>query len=241
MLESATPLFLIGCPRSGTTFTARLLNSHPEILMTNETAVFLLLDDIIRKSRTGIEAGILYGKDYHLLLGELLETNYREMIQVFYEKIAHTENRTRLAYWGEKHPHMTMCLDRVEHMFPDARYIYLVRDPRDTAASIAKMRNVSFMEALNNWKVFSDLYEAFVPRLPADRLLLVRYETLVANYEGEAARMLQWLGVPTTPEVEEFLSNYKNADAHSMATGKDFATESVGRWASIIEEKQRAA
>ena len=101
-LSCARPLFLIGCPRSGTTFTTRLLNSHPRLLLTNESAVFMLLDDIIKKSGKGIASGILYGKDYHTLLSSLMSDNYRRLIESFYSRIAGVEGRAKLDYWGEK-------------------------------------------------------------------------------------------------------------------------------------------
>jgi hypothetical protein len=41
------PLFVVGSPRSGTTFLVRMLNQHPAIHITNETRIFVLLKDMI--------------------------------------------------------------------------------------------------------------------------------------------------------------------------------------------------
>ena len=60
LLAGARPLFLIGSPRSGTTLLAKILNSHPRVLITNETAVFLQLDENIRKSRRGWGWGVIF-------------------------------------------------------------------------------------------------------------------------------------------------------------------------------------
>ena len=103
-IAQATPLFPIGIPRSGTTFLAKALNSHPEVLMTNETAVFILLNETIKNSRIGIKAGILYGKQYHNLWAEHLSENAKELIESFYAKICRENNIGRLKYWGDKHP-----------------------------------------------------------------------------------------------------------------------------------------
>jgi hypothetical protein len=62
LLAGAEPLFLVGAARSGTTILAKILNSHPKILMTDETAVFLALSGLIEKSREGVSAGLWYGK-----------------------------------------------------------------------------------------------------------------------------------------------------------------------------------
>jgi hypothetical protein len=240
MLEGAIPLFLIGCPRSGTTFAAKLLNSHPHIIMTNETAVLMLLDDVIKKAEVGIEAGVLYGKEYNLLLAALLSDSYGSLIRSFYEQIAWTEGKHEVRYWGEKHPHISMCLDRVDRSFPTARFIYMVRDPRDAACSIAEMQQSSFAEALVSWKLFSDTYEAFADRCTASRLLLVRYENLVLDYERETARILDWLNLEITPEVVNFLTTSKNVDAHSLTRVRNFALEAIGRWVTRISETDRS-
>lgn len=236
-LPGARPLFLIGCPRSGTTFTANLLNSHPEVLMTSETAAFILADDVIKKARKGVVSGINYGKQYHGLLAEMLARSYRPMIEAYYERIASEQQRGYLSYWGEKHPHMHECLERVEADFPDACYVYVVRDPRDSTCSIADMIGTDYASAINNWKVFSDAYEAFVANLAPDRLMTLRYEDIVGDYYSAANAVFGWLQLPIAAQVLEFIHSAKDIDAHTTRTKRDFVTESVGRWKTQLDSK----
>lgn len=230
LLPGARPLFLIGCPRSGTTFTANLLNSHPEVLMTSETAVFILADDIIKKAREGVASGINYGKQYHGLLSDMLARNYRSLIEAYYERIADEQQRQYLSYWGEKHPHMHECIDRVEAEFPGARYVYIVRDPRDSACSIADMIGVDYVSAINNWKVFADAYEAFVATLAPNRVLTLRYEDIVDDYYAAATTVFKWLELPIAAQVLDFIHAAKDIDAHTTRTKKNFVAKSIGRW-----------
>lgn len=241
LLGGASPLFLIGCPRSGTTFTANLLNSHPEVLMTSETAAFMLADDVIGKASNGIKSGIVYGKQYHTLLAEMLAENYRPLLEAYYERIAREQGRTYLSYWGEKHPHMYECIGRVDAAFPDARYIYVVRDPRDSACSIADMGKVAYMDALRNWKAFSDAYEAFVSTVARERILTIRYEDIVENYYAAAHRVFTWLDLPVAAQVLEFVHASKGTDAHATTVRKNFAAESRGRWQQKITKEDLAA
>lgn len=233
-IKEARPLFVIGAPRSGTTFVARLLNAHPRVLMTNETAVFLLLDDIVKKARKGVASGILYGKDYHELLADLVQERSGSFIEDYYERIAQCAGKSELSYWGEKHPHLSQCLKFVTSLYPNALYVHVMRDPRDSACSIARMNSAPFLRALTNWKRFADLYEGFMKSLAPARCHRIRYEALVEDYRGEARRLFHWLGLEVSPEVDEFLGRYSHVDAHRMGAlvkpEVDFRRTSVGRW-----------
>lgn len=234
LILKAKPLFLIGAPRSGTTLLNQMLNAHPQILLTNETAVFLQLNEIIGKSYKGVRSGILYGKQDHELWAQYLEGRAREMIQEYYGQIAAKENRTSLVYWGEKHPHLFLCLDWLEKHFPEAMYIYLVRDPRDAACSIAQMNNVPHSKSLLNMCNFVRQYEAFAAHLPERQLIALRYEDLIQDYHGQAQKILEKLGLRLSPEVEQFIEKYKDVDAHKVHADRlvkwNFKEISLGRW-----------
>lgn len=241
LLSGARPLFVIGCPRSGTTFAANLLNSHPEVLMTSETAAFILVDDVIKKSEQGVRSGINYGKQYHKLLSGMLAEQYRPMLQAYYERIAAEQKRSYLSYWGEKHPHLHECIDRIDSEFHDACYIYIVRDPRDSTCSIADMIKVDYRSAINNWKIFSDAYEKFVAKLSPERVLTIRYEDMVEDYYASAGAMFDWLDLPMAPQVLEFIHKSKGTDAHAAGVRKDFAANSRGRWQQRLTVEDMAA
>ena len=232
-LEHAVPLFVLGCPRSGTTLLAKILNEHPAVLMTNETAVFLFLADAIEKSRVGYAAGLLYGKEHNYLWAEHLAGHSRSLIESFYTRIAVRLEKRGLRYWGEKHPHHTECFDFIEKLYPAARYIYIVRDPRDSALSIKHMLQIPFAEALAAWKVFSDAYEHFITTRETGHLYQLRYEDLVNDYDGLTRQVFTWLGLTVQP-VERFLKLYRNVDAHSLSQAvpitSDFRLKAVNRW-----------
>jgi len=236
LLEGAKPLFVIGVPRSGTTMLARLLNSHPEIVQTYETAAFLLLDSIVKNTKRGFEAGILYGKEYSALWSDRLARSARGIIEDFYSDVLVEEGRTRLRYWGDKHPHHNACLPFIERLYPNAHYIYLVRDPRDVACSIAEMNACEFAEAMDVWERMSRSYEAFGDAGAPKRLHLVRYEDIVMAYEETLETIFAWLDVEFSDEHRQAISELKATDFHKpqhLAT-KKFSDESMGRWRSQL-------
>lgn len=262
-LGLAKPLFLIGAARSGTTALAQILDAHPRIVMTNETAVFLQLHHNITQSRVGVQAGIQFGKTHHKLWADHLQDEARVLIERYYARIAGAQGKHTdpdapepLAYFGEKHPHLSDCLDFLDDTFPDARYAHIVRDPRDTALSIAKMTGLRFEEALEGWLAFDNKYAPFVARIPAARVHHMRYESLVADYEGEVARLLAWLGLGMDERVRTHLANFAHTDAHTLAGSADkvvasdadpgagrvpFAVRSAGRWKWTLTPEQAAA
>ena len=169
-LSGAQPLFLIGLPRSGTTILANLLNAHSNILMTHETSVFLQLSEIVEKNPLGRSAGFLFGQAYNELWASHIQENSKYLIESYYCKIAEKQNRVTLRYWGDKHPHFDRCLPWLQELYPDATYIYAIRDPRDTVCSIATMNNSSIFESIKEWNRIVNTYEVFVDSMSSDHL-----------------------------------------------------------------------
>jgi len=251
VIGEAIPLFLIACPRSGTTLLRHILNAHPEILLTNETAVFIQLNAILTRSHWGAPAGILFGKQHHRLWADHLADLAREWIEQYYARIARVEGKARLKYWGEKHPHNYECLAFIRARWPEARYIYLVRDPRDCALSIGRVTGEPFRDSLENWKAFADPYEQFVAGRPSETLLTLRFEDLVGDYAGVTRRCIEWLGVEPHPAVSDYLARFRNTDAHAVSdlmdhgrppgngSVKDFRGSAVGRWQRELTDADR--
>ena len=232
VVQHAKPLFLIGAPRSGTTILTKLLNAHSEILLTNETAVFLQLNEMIEKSDVGVRAGILFGKVYHRLWASHLRGHARQLIETFYEQISKQENKTTIKYWGEKHPHLNACLPLVSELYPEATYIYAVRDPRDVACSIAEMNGVPVRKAIGNWRRFADTYEAFVESLPPEKFVVVKYENLVSDYETVLSNLMNVLGLSMDDEFRQYINENKDRDSHNPGDSSvlDYSIKSARRW-----------
>ena len=233
-LAGARPLFLIGAPRSGTTILSNLLNAHAEVLLTNETAVFLQLDAVIEKRGLCARAGVPFGRAYRDLWAGNLRERSKRLIESYYERIAAHESRGNIKYWGEKHPHLYTCLHYVSELYPDAIYIYAVRDPRDVACSMAQMNGVAVGRAVENCLRFIDSYESFVASLAPGRVKVVRYENLVADYESVLSDTLRVLGLNLDEASKEYLRLHANRDAHTPGQyprrDVDFSKRSVERW-----------
>tara|TARA_R110000737_G_scaffold2923_18_gene10085 strand:+ start:223106 stop:224818 length:1713 start_codon:yes stop_codon:yes gene_type:complete len=261
-MKAACPLFVVGVPRSGTTAFSKLLNAHPRILLTNESAIVLQMGEMIRRSRIGVTEGILFGKSHNELWADQLQESMRTLTEQFYAKVADAEGKVisdgpdSIAYYGDKHPHLKDCIDSLKPAFPDARFIHLIRDPRDSALSIAQMQGTDFRSALLNWKRFDSRYNELIQDLNPDLVYTVRYEDLVEDYRGCIASVLDWLGLDMESQIEDHIDRYSNIDAHTYSStlpmtdtksrGTDsneenqFFKNSVGRWKRELDNDQLA-
>ena len=231
-LDKARPLFLIGTPRSGTTILANMVNAHNKILLTHETSVFLQLNEIIEKNPLGRSAGILFGQDYNVLWASHIQENAKYLIESYYCKIAGLEDKHSVAYWGDKHPHFDRCLPWLHELYPNAMYIYAIRDPRDTICSIAAMNDTSVLESLKEWSRISSIYEAFIEYMPVDQLKLVKYEDLVDDYESVLSDVFTSLSLNMDLGSQDYIAEHKNTSPHDPGSPNkiEFSEVSVSRW-----------
>jgi len=239
--STAKPLFLIGPPCSGTEALANVLNVHSEILLTDETGVFLQLNELIEKNRVGVRAGILFGKNYHRLWAEHLRENAAELIEFFYERIAVREGKSTIRYWGEQHPHLSGCLPFVSELYPEATYVYVVRDPRDAIGAIAGTDGVPVLEAIDAWKRSTNSCETFIRTLPAERLEVVKYEDLVLDFESVLTDLLRKLDLGVDDALRQCVANHRNRETRrsNVLPALDGSANSAGQSATNMTSDER--
>ena len=209
---SRRPIFVVGCPRSGTTLVQLVLHAHPDIAIPPENRFLLEL----------------YDRREHF--GDLREDTNRRRLAHFIVKRPHTKVRDyglkarvtqrRIAQapptigsaarevfrgyakrfgkrrWGDKRPAYIQRLDVVLRMFPDAQIIHVVRDGRDCVSSLKGMPwwSGGSIVAIWTWRNAMARGRRARRRLPADTYLEVRYEDLVADPETQTRRLCDFLG-----------------------------------------------
>ncbi|MGK7920780.1 MAG: sulfotransferase [Trichodesmium sp.] len=186
MIETQRPIFIIGCPRSGTTLLRLILDSHPNISCGPETQFLEDLGTIVGKHWNRIER---YGfkKDY------------------WYEKIAEMFNSFQIEYatkrgkerWAEKSPNYTRKLGFINTLFPNSQFIHIIRDGRDVVASHRdRWGYKAGIKATNTWR--NDVKSAvkFGKNLPKNRYYELRYEELVKDTEKTLFPLFEFLQEP---------------------------------------------
>jgi hypothetical protein len=197
------PFFVMGAPRSGTTYLVEVLNRHERVLMTNELRLMTFLNRVL--NRLPQDKWILMNGRKSFL--EHLKQEVPVMVERYYESLGASED-TR---WGDKHPHYAdprtdpECLDLINDLFPESQFINLVRDGREVVASLMAKGWADLGEAMDVWSRHVKHADDFGRHLASDRFLTVRYEMLVNRPYETIDEVLRFLRIPASDRVTEFL------------------------------------
>lgn len=195
-----SPIFIIGTGRSGTTLLRQMLNAHPRIHITHEAGFYSyarhapeqvsVRDWLERYFQTYSFAYL--GLDPQVIRKAVPDPLPRREIVLAYRAIlkqkASQKGRVR---WGDKNPLDTHNLAQIFADFPDARVVYIMRDPRPTTLSFNRMP-FGTSSALFNCLLCRVQFDHIRPYL--DRLLEVRLEDLIANPQQTLRGILNYLG-----------------------------------------------
>jgi hypothetical protein len=98
--------------------------------------------------------------------------------------------------WAEKSPDHLGELHKIFDCYPNARIIVLLRDGRDVVTSLAKVpwaRGRTLYSMTKQWRKAYDAYAMAARRWP-QRVMLVRFESLVADPTAELTAVMAFVG-----------------------------------------------
>jgi len=139
-------VFVVGAPRSGTTIVTQALNAHDQIKIFDEVGLIDMLDlggVVVGKLRAFlIERGGYDDYCVRVQNGEDPAAALRQVIS------AVTAPRP---IWGEKNPMYATRLDTLRRGFPDAQFLFVVRDPREIVNSCLLYRDSPVRSRQDFW------------------------------------------------------------------------------------------
>lgn len=225
--------FILGRPRSGTTLLTTLFNAHPNVRIATELPIMLSLYQRFRKVKVWDETTIrsfvdhvfYYSRfsskrienlkiDQDFIIGELLKYKEIGSIQLFLKSINYYAysiyNKGETKWIGDKNPVYSIFAHRFRKIFPEAKFICIIRDYRDNFISIRKLveKDVA-VEApalalqVGRWRYFVRLFLKSKHRFP-DRYWILRYEDLVTKKESTFRSLCEFLGIDFDPSVFDF-------------------------------------
>ncbi len=257
MAVSKDIIFMLGCPRSGTTFLNDLVRKEMDVGFAAE------LQMIPKYYRKLQRYGDLNSKDNFVRLVRdmlqepyfaILENNYSKMmkreISISEERILGNAPEFSLAgavygilkstadvldkkYVGNKHLAMLLHLDWLEELFPNCRVIHVIRDGRDCALSLEKMRwgHTNAYAAARFWARHIINGNILKSKLPPHRYLETRYEDFLRNPDEEASRL--WNFIHSQDEERRNPDSFSHITA-SVKSGNCF------KWKEKMPEKDIA-
>jgi hypothetical protein len=221
--EVRRPAFIIGCARSGTSILGEAIAEHPRVTYVFEASAWRGLDEgrpHDRLERADATPGL--SQAYREALASALEGSQGDVIV-------------------EKNPRHVLRIPFLDAVFPDARFIHIIRDPRDTVASLmfrnrgrswGHLEIPGWQELLRRhprenhircayqWRDAVSTARADARALGPGRYLEVRYEDLVREPARVTGAALKLLGLDPDPRVDAFLPRIQDATAGSYHAKK---------------------
>jgi hypothetical protein len=223
-------LFIVGCPRSGTTLLRRLVDTHPLVAVIDEmrwiasfferreglTPEGLVTPELVDRLLTYDRFATL--EISREQLGRLIDTGdpvpYPNFVTGIFDLYGQAQGKSLV---GDKTPRYARRIGTLHALWPDARFVHLIRDGRDVCMSIMNWKKAD--HALGRYSTWTEdpittaaLWWEWHVRLGredggslAPKLYHeVRYETLVSVPEETCAALCDFLGIPYDDAMLKF-------------------------------------
>lgn len=242
-MNSTSPVFLVGCGRSGTTLLRLMLNAHPAFAIPLESHFVYQIarlrargrwpgrldtDGAFAQLRTFLQNHYylsLWDLDLEPLfrrLAALSDRTHRAVFNAVFEEFRQQQGKDR---WGDKTPRQVLYPLLISHFFPNAQFIQVLRDGRDVAMSLRGAswgpRYIALAGYYWKWSVLSGKVAGAM--LGPERYLEVRYEDLVLSPENTLRGICRWLGIAYT----ETMLAYHRTDAAARYARQSVASRRV--------------
>ncbi|MDY6987432.1 MAG: sulfotransferase [Thermodesulfobacteriota bacterium] len=210
-------LFVISQPRAGSTLLQRMLGSHPDIHTVSEPWLMLYPLYGLRSRGQWAEynwekaSAAMQGFVSHLPRGaDDYSEGMRRMYGYLYHRVLAGSGKR---YFLDKTPRYYLIISELYRTFPEARYIVLLRNPLAVLCSIIrtwiKENCLGFAQYFQLYEYRHDLVRApglllEGAEILGERCIVVRYEELVRDPQGQIRRICDELGVSFAPRMLEY-------------------------------------
>lgn len=188
-----------------------MLDAHPELAIPPETyfgPVIAAFDregteravEAILRSQLWPDCG-LPAEEFTRRVDDRSPASAGELLRVFYELYAEQRGKRR---WGDKTPHYVESMSTVREMFPEARFVHIVRDGRDVMLSLTPLwfGPGSLATAAEFWS--QTLISAQVQARTLPFYMEVRYEDLVCDPAASLRQICEFLDLDWSPSMLEY-------------------------------------
>jgi hypothetical protein len=261
-----SPIFIVGMSRSGTTLLARMLDAHSNIAILPETWWYVVLD------RLGCLDEFTDPWQTSLFFNEVWENlkSYRDPAARIVASVAAKElgyvgptvrlleklgqayaNERHARIWGEKTPAHALWLPQIRDLFPSARVLFMVRDPRDVLVSYDDRwnhghRDTEYVISTAALLKFYLVHLLHHPGFPPEQIQWVKYEPLTAQPSAELERICGFLEVDFESSMLDFYHQHENVELdivearHHSLLSKPATTDHIGRYQKVFSASQIA-
>ncbi len=216
-------VFIVGCPRSGTTLLQRVVDAHPRLAIINQwqrlpvlrkkvnrwspggLVTPALIPRVLANTRVTQKLEITEQDLESLLAGGALP--FAQFVSGIFDLYGRNHGKEHV---GDKTPIYVRCIRVLHELWPEARFVHLIRDGRDVCLSTInwKKKQAKLTDSFATWREDAISTSAMRWRwnvrlgreagqpLGPERYYELRYEALVTRPAEECTRLCTFLGVP---------------------------------------------
>ena len=248
-METVTPIFLFSLPRSGSTLLQRMIATHPDVATESETWLLLPLFYLARTECSSSEYGARLATIGIEEIFEKLEdgeSEYRKEVATLTQRIYAKLARNKEKYFLEKTPRYHLIANEIIEAFPEAKFIFLWRNPLAIVSSM-----IGTWGEENRWDLYRyyiDLYkgiENLINTYENHKSLAIdlQYEDLVQDPDGQLKRIMEYLDLSSTKLQWEDFSRINLSGTWGDRTGakkyKQVSKEPLEKWKSQLNNPVR--
>lgn len=227
---AAGHVFLIGFPRSGTTLIEQVLARHPLVSSLEEREN--LRDVALAFMRTPADLA---------RLGLASEADMDWYRRQYWQRVSDAGVMVRGKVFIDKHPLNGLKLALIARLFPGARILLALRDPRDVVLSCFRRRfriTAPYYELLRLesaaalYDVVMDLTRLFCEQLQL-RVHVVHLERLIGDFDGQVNEVCGFLDLEWSERMREFAAGARSrgvATASGAQLSRGLNSAGVGEW-----------
>lgn len=223
-------VFLTGFPRSGTTLLEQVMASHPDVEALEERET--LIDGVRAYLRSPLQLDRLAGAG---------DAELEPLREAYWRRVSEQGADPAGKVFVDKHPFNTFKLPLIARLFPDAKVLFARRDPRDVVLSAYRRRfrmsgPMFELLSLEDAAAYYDTAMALAGRLQetcAQQVLVVRHESLVADFDAEVKAICGFVGLDWTEAMRGFAGRTRDrviATPSAAQLSRGLSTEGIGQW-----------
>ena len=225
-LPDPTPIFVLGMPRSCTSLVEQILASHPQVRGGGE---FRFVNQLVGTIAGGA------GFPIAAALDRLDDSQLRHIGKDYVDLVRGLSAEAR--FITDKLPGNFMMIGMIKLILPNARIIHCRRDPVDNCLSIFKnffagehLRYAYDLAEIGHYYTrYLDLMAHWHRVLPGT-VYDIDYETLVADFDGEARRLVAHCGLDWREECRSFFTAARSVQtASAVQVRQPIYTTSIGQ------------
>jgi len=252
---------IVGMGRSGTSLLQAMLSSHPAVIIPNETQFYTVIAR--RQHRfASLQRPEVYRKavDYVLrtrqvrqmaleadTVHRLAEAGNPSWDTIFLALLTAYGMKHGAKRVGEKSPGHLLYVGHLKDIFPAARFIQIVRDPRGTINSLRKapFGSRSIMMGIQSWRRSYALQQKWHAELGPTRSYCVTYESLVREPRAVLESICRFLDMTFDPQMlahdQRKVTGFGAwQQGHMQNTLKPVFTSSIEKWRQDLRPVQIA-